>query len=214
MSKEQGTGGVVLLPNIGGNNFAVQAGESAHIFVMKQGNLGGFNSGSNNVAQELSSATGGIFGQYFATPTYWNNNLYFVGSYDNLVQFAISGTGPNYLTSWESTIQTFQYPGSQTAASANGASGGILWTLETEAFCTTNSSGCGQVYLHAHDATGVFSELWISGLAADNAGNAIQFAVPTIVNGKVYVGTRGNNTGGAAGTTSIDGQLNVFGLKP
>jgi hypothetical protein len=38
--------------------------------------------------------------------------------------------------------------------------------------------------------------------------------VPTIANGKVYVGTRGNNTGGAAGSTSIDGQLNVYGLMP
>jgi hypothetical protein len=28
------------------------------------------------------------------------------------------------------------------------------------------------------------------------------------------VGTRGNNTGGAYGSTSVSGELDVYGLKP
>jgi len=212
--KEQGSGGVTLLPNVGGNKWAIQAGKNENIFLMNQGNLGGFNAGSNNVAQDLPFLGGGIGGPFYATPTYWNNYTYFGAAYYNLVQFSVAGTGPNYLSSFQSTLQSFQYPGIQTAVSANGTSEGILWTLETEAFCTANSSGCSQVYLHAYDATGVFTEDWNSAPAADSAGNAVQFTVPTIANGKVYVGTRGNNTGGAAGSTSIDGQLNVYGLKP
>src|SRR5215469_483385 len=212
--REQGSGGVTLLPNVGGNNFAIQAGGNYHIFLMNQGNLGGFNAGSNNVAQDLPYLGGGIGGPFYATPTYWNNYTYFGAAGYNLVQYSLASTGPNYLSSWQSTLQSFQYPGIQTAVSANGTSDGILWTLETANFCTVNSSGCGQVYLHAYDATGVFNEYWNSGPAADSAGNAVQFTVPTIANGKVYVGTRGNNTGGAAGSTSIDGQVNVYGLKP
>ena len=33
-------------------------------------------------------------------------------------------------------------------------------------------------------------------------------------NGKVYIGTRGDNKGGATGSTSRDGELDVYGLKP
>jgi hypothetical protein len=38
--------------------------------------------------------------------------------------------------------------------------------------------------------------------------------VPTVANGRVYAGTRGNNTGGAYGSGGIYGELDVYGLKP
>jgi outer membrane protein assembly factor BamB len=93
---------------------------------------------------------------------------------------------------------------------------GVVWALDNNHYCTNQSSACGPAVLHAYDATSLV-ELWNSSLAAggaDAAGNAVKFTVPSIANGKVYVGTRGNNTGGALGSTSVAGEFDVYGLQP
>jgi hypothetical protein len=53
----------------------------------------------------------------------------------------------------------------------------------------------------------------VQALTSYNGSAFTQTAVPTVANGHVYVGTRGNNTGGVHGSTSISGELDVYGLK-
>jgi len=90
---------------------------------------------------------------------------------------------------------------------------GIAWAIDPNPYCTAQSSSCGPAVLYAMDAGRLSTELWNSSqVAADQAGNAVKFTPPTVANGRVYIGTRGNDTGG--GTSTILGELDVYGLKP
>ncbi len=89
-----------------------------------------------------------------------------------------------------------------------------MWALYNAAFCTDHSTACGPTQLHVYDAT-MAMEIWNSTQGSENAaGSAVKFTVPTVANGKVYVGTRGNNIGGVFGSASISGELDVYGLLP
>jgi hypothetical protein len=112
------------------------------------------------------------------------------------------------------TPTTFSFPGSSPSVSSNGSSNGIVWVIDSHNFGTgDNVVSAGPAVLHAYDATNLGNELWNSSqVAADAAGNAVKFTVPTVANGKVYVGTRGNDT--TLGSGTIFGEVDVYGLKP
>ncbi len=125
-------------------------------------------------------------------------------------------TGKFNLSSVPQSTNQFGFPGSTPSVSSRGTANGIVWALDNGAYCTSpppESTGCGPTVLHAYDATNIATELWNSTQGTGNAaGNAVKFTVPTVANGKVYVGTRGNNAGGVTSSTSIPGELDVYGL--
>ena len=209
---DHGAGGAAVLvdPSSGPvPHLLIGGGKSGTLFMVNRDNMGKYSGGPNNpntVVQSLSVGSG-----IFATPAFWNNFLYIAGIGGHLNQYAFNTTSGQFALS-HSSSHSFAFPGSTPTISSLGTSNGIVWALDNSQYCTEQSPGCGPAVLHAFDATNVSAaELWNSSLGVGNAaGNAVKFTVPTVANGKVYIGTRGNNTGGT--TSTIPGELVVYGL--
>jgi hypothetical protein len=153
----------------------------------------------------------------FATGAFWNGNYYIAGIGGPLVSYAFNSSTDTFNTSVASQSSTTAYgfPGATPSVSSAGLNSGTVWALNSTSYRTPASHSCGPAVLYAYDATTLTTNLWNSSVnSADAAENAVKFTVPTIANGKVYVGTRGNNTGGTYGSTSISGELDIYGLKP
>ncbi len=145
--------------------------------MVNRDSMGKFNAQNDNaIYQEISGAIGGVF----SMPAYFNNTVYYGAVNDGLKAFPIANAKLATTASVQSS-NSFQYPGTTPAVSANGTSNGIVWAVE-------NSS---PAVLHAYDA-GTLQELYTSNQAAssrDHFGNGNKFITPMIANGKVFVGT-------------------------
>ena len=206
-----GSGGAAVVLNLTSGtleHLVIGGGKDGTLYLLNGDNMGGL--GDSNARQYFN-----IGYRNFATGAFWNNNFYIAGIYGPLISYSFNtSTNCSILRSSQSST-SYGYPGATPSVSSTGSSNGIVWALDNSNYCTPSSPGCGPAVLHAYDATTLTSELWNSSMVSGNAaGNAVKFAVPTIANGKVYVGTRGNNTGGVFGSTSVSGELDVYGLKP
>ena len=73
--------------------------------------------------------------------------------------------------------------------SSNGASDAILWLIDSSgALATPNTAAILRVF----DPNNLSNEIYNSAMdsSRDKAGSAVKFTVPTVANGKVYVGTQ------------------------
>jgi chitodextrinase len=160
--------------------------------------MGKYNANNNSAAvQTWSLSASGIS----STGEFWQNTFYIGGVNAPLTAFAFDTVKGQFnpVPSSQSTA-TFAFPGLTPAISASGTSDAILWAVDSSS-SGTNGAPTGPAVLYAYDATNLANEFWDSSQAAgnrDQAGNAVKFAVPTVANGKVYIGAAG--------------QLNVYGL--
>jgi hypothetical protein len=102
-------------------------------------------------------------------------------------------------------------------SASSATTDGILWAIDAANYGTSDHGAAlaGPAVLHAFDASNIATELWNSSQATggrDTAGNAVKFTVPTVANGKVYIGTRGSDNTQGGGTTF--GEIDVYGLLP
>ncbi|MEO8676536.1 MAG: hypothetical protein ABI569_13225, partial [Casimicrobiaceae bacterium] len=180
-----GAGGILLFPGSTGEPLLVGIGKSGVIYLVNRNSMGKYHAGNNSqIVQSFQSAAT----LYLSMPAFWQNNLYIAPSNRSSggpaqYRFA-SGT---FSTTPFARIPTgFGFPGGVPTVSSNGAGGGIMWLLQAEGWKTAQPA-----ILHAYDATNIANELYNTTQAGarDTLGPAIKFSVPTIVNGKVYVGT-------------------------
>jgi hypothetical protein len=179
--QDLGSGGIMLLPSMNDasgqpHSLAVGAGKDQNIYVVDQNNMGKFSASADSIYQMMKTA---VAGGVFSSPAWFNGTLYYGAVGDVLRAFKFSNGA--FSLSSEST-HSFASPGATPSISANGAQNAILWAAE-------NTS---PAVLHAYDATNLATELYNSNQAAkgrDQFGTGNKFIVPTVVNGKVYVGT-------------------------
>jgi hypothetical protein len=207
-----GAGGSAVVLNLTSGplqHLVIGGGKDGTLYLLNGDSMGGL--GDTNSRQNFNIGSG-----IFATGAFWNNNFYIAGVFGPLLSYSFnSSTNLFNIPASSQSSTNYRFPGVTPSVSSSGATNGIVWALDNANYCTNQSLGCGPAVLHAYDATHLSSELWNSAQASgDAAGNAVKFTVPTVANGKVYVGTRGNNTGGVFGSTSISGELDVYGLKP
>lgn len=181
-----GSGGNVVLPDSVGSashpHLLVGCGKEGKIYLLDRDNMGQYNpSADTQIVQSLS----GVISGTWSSPAYFNGRLYYQGVGDVLKAIAISNASVNR-TIVSRTGQAFGYPGATPSISANGVQDSIAWVIQTD-----GAGNGGPAVLHAYNADNLQQELYNSSaqFGRDNPGPAVKYAVPTIANGHVYVGT-------------------------
>ena len=177
-----GSGGALILPDMtdGGNvtrHLAVGAGKDQHIYLVDRDNMGKFNAASNVNYQDIPTA---FPDSVYAMPAFFDGHLYYGAVNDAIRRYSFSNA-QIVTPAANTTPNTFPYPGATPSISANGNSSGIVWAVANTSTAT----------LYAYDAANL-SQLYNSNQAPngrDQFGAGNKFMTPTIVNGKVYVGT-------------------------
>lgn len=181
---DAGSGAVMLLPDQPGPNphLLIGGGKPQRGFLINRDQFTTdnqhFDPNNNNVVQVMPLG-GGSFG----TPAYFDEKIYYGASKDKLRYYVISnGVMIPDLPNTVAT-RTYGFPGTTPSISANGDQDGIVWDIQN----------AQPAVLVAYDANDLSTELYNSSQSAnrDKLTGGVKFVVPTVANGKVYVGSQG-----------------------
>ena len=182
-----GSGGALLLPDEVGSpahpHLIVGGDKASDMYLVDRDNMGHYNPVDNHqIVQKVHADIGRIF----STPACFNFHLYYQGIGGVLKAFAITN-GSITPTPDSATKTSFSGFGTTPSVSANGRRDGIVWTIQSDGAVRGQPA-----ILHAYNATNLAEELYNSSQlpARDNPGNAVKMTVPTVADGKVFVGTQ------------------------
>jgi hypothetical protein len=201
-----GASAPLLLPDIAGSlsapHLAVSASKDGSIYVLNRDSLGGYNSNCASVTPQPQIVPVED-GPIFSTPLYWNGSIYVAAGSGKLKSFQMIGGTIASAPSAAQSAETFGAMGATSVLSWDGTTSGtsnaILWLVDSSgALASPNSAAI----LRAFDPANSLAEIYNSEMnsSRDRAGRAVKFTVPTVANGKVYVGTQN--------------ELDVYGLLP
>jgi hypothetical protein len=175
-----GSSGFVILPDQQGPypHLGIIAGKQGMIYLISWDNLGQYSPIADQVVQEVPFDPNSEI-EILGGATYWNNLVYFGGQHVPIEAFSLTdgllSTSPVQKTTYSYNFSSLF------SISANGTENGILWGVEQQ------SQGSS---LNAFQATNL-KPLYRS-TARDPMHGATHLVLPTIANGKVYVGTKDN----------------------
>jgi len=187
-----GSQGPVLLPATKGSKTraVILGGKGDGVYLLNADNLGKFQRDTNNAnALQVLKNIGGCFG----AAAYWNQHVYLFCSDEVLKAYSWSNGKLSAEPIGAGTTK-FIDPGAVPTVSANDTRDGIVWVVETKGWRSPDKPSV----LYAYDANHVARELYNSKSPRDAAGKTLRFAIPTVMNGRVYIGSKG--------------QVDVYGL--
>ena len=211
-----GSGAVMALPDQPGTypHLLVAGGKQGTVYLMNRDLLGGnillsdlSATGDTNIVQELQNffPGGKSFGPgNYSTPAYFNETVFYCPAGSPLTAFPMSNGLLSTSVTRASNI--IAHEGSTPSISSNGTSDGIVWIADASAYTYSwtspniNVLTNGPAVIYAYDAANISTPIYSSSaLAADSAGYATKFSVPTVADGKVFLGTQT--------------EVSVYGLK-
>ncbi len=184
---------MLLIPE---TNRVVTSAKDGKIYLLDRDNMGGFNTNTNNVIQTI---TLGAQATLRSSYTYYRGAakefMYSWSENDLLTAFAYNRIGSKFDDN----------PVKSGVAGPTGASGAFLsvsskGNIDSTAILWATYASNGDAnqsvrpgILRAFDATDVTRELWNSSQSpGDSPGSYAKFNNPTVINGKVYLGTFSN----------------------
>ncbi len=176
-----GSSGVIALPDqdSGPQHLAFTGGKEGTLYLIDRDNMGHFNTDNDSqIVQSIMGQTANIF----STPAYFNGMVYVGAIGDNLKAFSLSN-GALSTEPVSATARVFGFTGATPTISANGSQDGIVWAIRNESTAV----------LYAYDATDLGVELYSSSQAKRNRDKMtafVKFTVPTVANGRVFVGSK------------------------
>ena len=181
---DAGSGGVMLLPDQPGPypHLMIAAGKPQYAYLLNRDQMTTDNKHYNYGGSSDNILKSVYIDGSFGTPAYFNERIYYVTSHEAIRSYIVSNA--TLIADQPGTVgsRVFPFPGATASISANGATNGIAWAIEN-----TNPA-----LLVAWNTANLSTEIYNSSQAGtrDQLTNAVKFAVPTIANGKVYVGAR------------------------